>query len=697
MPVTSGFFNSVNHDRLYDAEQISSIFDGIIEDGVYANIGDAFYVSPYEESNDTIIVGTGRAWFDHTWTLNDTPLSLVLDPPNGVLSRIDTVVIDVDRTDRVRKNSIMVVSSGYSSDPTPPTLINEERHKQHPIANILVPPGTSQPIQAHHITYLVGTDDCPIVMCPLKAMNIENYFKQMQDEFEIWFDGIKDILDENVAGNLQNQIDDLKNQVTVSDSGEVGDYVIAFSKPVMEALKNGGANAHMSGREISYKCPDSGFTGKTPKPYSQSFILPDGKICIPAFEYGDDVVDRTMSESKFRVRIVDQQGLYTDTTASIQSLLTSYNPSYPEDHPPAGGLTSKYIFQDNFCITNLKADSFPVSFVVAFTGCKMVRSTNLPAEIQDYRKVQGQISNFMIYAGVTISATGVVSIGTYGESLYHHFQANSGSTTVSMVPEISYTTAFPAYDIEEDSLYYFTLSGADDYPGKQYQVIIYKINSDGVVTSNNKLIRKDDTHDLSTSEVNMYGYFDDTTNVIIFGENKSKGLRVEVNTSTLANELTFATSSTIPSDYPLPSYGSIESLSNKSITKNTYNYRKLPTSSNEGTFDPIVLYNNGVSLVNSANIFIQKDLGSTIVAYYINTGSNSRIVFYGKNGISIYASTAPNSITGSNKMTADRLLKNKYRVREIDGVTHYLFDSSTNPYTASSSFAVLSVSYDSED
>ena len=72
-------------------------------------------------------------------------------------------------------------------------------------------------------------------------------------------------------------------------------------------------------------------------------------------------------------------------------------------------------------------------------------------------------------------------------------------------------------------------------------------------------------------------------------------------------------------------------------------------------------------------------------------------MFYGKNGISIYASTAPNSITGSDKMTADRLLKNKYRVREIDGVTHYLFDSSTNPYTASSSLAVLSVSYDSED
>ena len=68
MTITSGFFNSVNHDRLYDAEQVSSIFDGIIKDGVYESIGDAFMVTPNSDLNDSIIVGTGRAWFDHTWT-----------------------------------------------------------------------------------------------------------------------------------------------------------------------------------------------------------------------------------------------------------------------------------------------------------------------------------------------------------------------------------------------------------------------------------------------------------------------------------------------------------------------------------------------------------------------------------------------------------------------------------------------------
>ena len=44
MSVTSGFFNSFNHDRRYNAEQMSAIFDGIINDGVFANIGTAFAV-----------------------------------------------------------------------------------------------------------------------------------------------------------------------------------------------------------------------------------------------------------------------------------------------------------------------------------------------------------------------------------------------------------------------------------------------------------------------------------------------------------------------------------------------------------------------------------------------------------------------------------------------------------------------------
>ena len=41
MSVTYGFYNSIKGDRKYNALEMSSIFDGIIVDGVYMSIGDA--------------------------------------------------------------------------------------------------------------------------------------------------------------------------------------------------------------------------------------------------------------------------------------------------------------------------------------------------------------------------------------------------------------------------------------------------------------------------------------------------------------------------------------------------------------------------------------------------------------------------------------------------------------------------------
>ena len=38
MSVTSGFYNGLSHDRKYNAVQMSSLFDGIINDGIFQSI-----------------------------------------------------------------------------------------------------------------------------------------------------------------------------------------------------------------------------------------------------------------------------------------------------------------------------------------------------------------------------------------------------------------------------------------------------------------------------------------------------------------------------------------------------------------------------------------------------------------------------------------------------------------------------------
>lgn len=89
MSVTCGFYNSLNGDRKYDAMQISSVFDGLIIDGVFASIGTAFAVKA--AGGLTLNIGIGKAWFNHSWTLNDAVLPWKLPNPRYCLDRIDAV------------------------------------------------------------------------------------------------------------------------------------------------------------------------------------------------------------------------------------------------------------------------------------------------------------------------------------------------------------------------------------------------------------------------------------------------------------------------------------------------------------------------------------------------------------------------------------------------------------------------------
>lgn len=47
---TYGFYNSQDHDRVYDANDFSAIFNGIINDGVFMSVGDKFNVTPAPNS-----------------------------------------------------------------------------------------------------------------------------------------------------------------------------------------------------------------------------------------------------------------------------------------------------------------------------------------------------------------------------------------------------------------------------------------------------------------------------------------------------------------------------------------------------------------------------------------------------------------------------------------------------------------------
>lgn len=244
MATKSGFFNSLNHDRRYNATAFGKCFEGIIRSGVLATVGGAFAVTAAEGL--TVNVASGKAWYLNTWLENDAFLPVTLSQSDVVLNRIDAIVLEFNTNENVRHNDIIVVQGTPASNPVRPSLIKTDLVVQIPLAYILVKANATSITQAE-ITTVIGTDDCPFATGVLETVSLDTllgqwrseldnfteaektdfiqWFDQMkadltrekevfdawkasgQDDFNTWFAGIKDKLGSDVAGALQNAID----------------------------------------------------------------------------------------------------------------------------------------------------------------------------------------------------------------------------------------------------------------------------------------------------------------------------------------------------------------------------------------------------------------------------------------------------------------------------------------------------------
>lgn len=181
MSVSSGFFNSLNGDRKYNTAQMSAIFDGLIIDGVFASIGTAFAVKA--AGGLTVNVGVGKAWFDHTWTVNDSILPMTAPEAEVLLDRIDAVVLEVNGMESVRDNTIKFVKGNPSIAPSRPTLTNEGNVHQYPLCYIYRKYGTAVINQAD-ITPMVGTESTPFVTGILQTISLDELLGKWQDELD---------------------------------------------------------------------------------------------------------------------------------------------------------------------------------------------------------------------------------------------------------------------------------------------------------------------------------------------------------------------------------------------------------------------------------------------------------------------------------------------------------------------------------
>ena len=241
MTFRSGFWNSIDGDRTYSAEDMAIPFDGVITEGVFANWGDAFKARVIDGS--TVTIGSGKAWLSKRWIQNDSVYQMpitVSDYASSTEPRTVVMCLDLKVESYYRFAQFYIVEMRNYSSYT--DMLNQitDRTRQNtlPLFTINFAAGDSS-IQQSSVTNLVGTSWCPYVTAPVQTVTVDDirnkwnaaYNSLMRDivgnaqtkaneaesnfeaSFNTWFLTLKNQLNVNQAANLQNQITSLTNQL----------------------------------------------------------------------------------------------------------------------------------------------------------------------------------------------------------------------------------------------------------------------------------------------------------------------------------------------------------------------------------------------------------------------------------------------------------------------------------------------------
>ena len=185
MAITYGFWNALKqsdgtYDRVYNSDQISEMFEGLLSDGVFESVGDALIVK--EKSGLTVEIGTGRAWIGDRWMKNDAKLDITLAAAHLTLNRWSAIVIKADYSNRVI--TIEEKAGTPATSPTKPTMTYNDSIKEKCLAYVYVGKGVTSITQTNITDCRADTSICGWVTCVIKQVDTSQLFLQYQTAYE---------------------------------------------------------------------------------------------------------------------------------------------------------------------------------------------------------------------------------------------------------------------------------------------------------------------------------------------------------------------------------------------------------------------------------------------------------------------------------------------------------------------------------
>lgn len=202
MAIKTGFYNSVENDRLYNAEDMSRYFAGLYTKGVLQNYKDKFAVKA--NGGMQVKVPTGKAFFsDGKYIENTADIILNVEASDVVLGRIDSVVLRSDKNENVRNAMVVLKKGTPSSNPQPPAIEVGEYVEELLICNIRVDKLTENLTQSNIENTVANTDVCGYVTGLIDEVDTSDLYAQYQEaykqfyiesqqKFDEWFENVKE-------------------------------------------------------------------------------------------------------------------------------------------------------------------------------------------------------------------------------------------------------------------------------------------------------------------------------------------------------------------------------------------------------------------------------------------------------------------------------------------------------------------------
>ena len=174
--IKSGFYDSINHDRLYGADDFSDYFEGLISDGIYAGIGKEFRVFA-DGSTMGVQVDTGRAKILNKYVRNTDILEVEIDAADSENPRWVAVCVSVNLDEAYRNGYIDVHKGTPAADPQRPDVPDTNAAKLFVLAYVYVP-AQATVINAENVNDNRGAANCPYVVGITGTENIVNVVQE---------------------------------------------------------------------------------------------------------------------------------------------------------------------------------------------------------------------------------------------------------------------------------------------------------------------------------------------------------------------------------------------------------------------------------------------------------------------------------------------------------------------------------------